>query len=182
MKSSGCDTQSYYECFANQVKLDHNISCVPKSLPSIGKVDLTEISFCRNETEEYLAWNHMYETIYYSLTDDLCPKLCTIEEYHGRIDYKDDKTVTGMSNYTLVLYVRYGRPYKMSVSREYLVYDFIGMVGSVGGTLGMFIGFSFYEVINKCCESSYSLKWQCVQISKCISAISLAFAKMKNVM
>ena len=119
---------------------------------------MTEISFCRNETEEHLAWNHMYETIYYSLTDDLCPKLCTIEEYHGRIDYKDDKTVTGMSNYTLVLYVRYGRPYKMSVSREYLVYDFIGMVGSVGGTLGMFIGFSFYEVISKCCESLKKLK------------------------
>ena len=97
-------------------------------------MDLTEIGFCGNDTEEYFAWNHMYKTIYYSLTDDLCPKLCTIEEYKGVIDYKDDKTLTQASNYSLVLYVRYGRPYKMTVSKEYLVYDFIGMFGSVGGT------------------------------------------------
>ena len=51
-------------------------------------MDLTEIGFCGNDTEEYFAWNHMYKTIYYSLTDDLCPKLCTIEEYKGRIDYR----------------------------------------------------------------------------------------------
>ena len=101
----------------------------------------------------------MYQYIYYSLTDDLCPKLCTIEEYNGKIDYKDDKIITQTLNHSLVLYVRYGRPYKMTVSREYLVYDFIGMVGSVGGTLGMFIGFSFYEVISKCCESLKKLKF-----------------------
>ena len=88
LKSSGCGTQSYFECFANQVKLDPYIYCIPRSLPSIGKVDLTEIGFCGNDTEEYFAWNHMYKTIYYSLTDDLCPKLCTIEEYKGRIDYR----------------------------------------------------------------------------------------------
>ena len=32
------------------------------------------------------------------------------------------------------------------VEKEYLIYDFIGIVGSVGGTLGLFIGFSFYDL------------------------------------
>ena len=81
LKSSGWGTQSHYECFANQVRLDPNITCIPRSLSSIGKVDLSEINFCKNETEEYLAWTYMYQNVYYSLTDDLCPKLCTIEEY-----------------------------------------------------------------------------------------------------
>ena len=36
---------------------------------------------------------------------------------------------------------------KMNVYEEYLIYDVKGMVGSIGGTLGLFIGFSFYNVI-----------------------------------
>ena len=30
---------------------------------------------------------------------------------------------------------------------EYLIYDIIGMVGSVGGTLGLFTGFSFAYIV-----------------------------------
>jgi len=32
---------------------------------------------------------------------------------------------------------------KMKVDEEYLVQDFVGMLGSIGGTLGLFVGFSF---------------------------------------
>ena len=32
---------------------------------------------------------------------------------------------------------------------EYLVYDIDGMIGSIGGTLGLFIGFSFLDVIKE---------------------------------
>ena len=35
----------------------------------------------------------------------------------------------------------------MVVNEDYLIYDLEGLVGSVGGTLGMFIGFSFINVI-----------------------------------
>ena len=34
------------------------------------------------------------------------------------------------------------------VYEEYLIFDAIGMIGSVGGTLGMFIGFSMIGVIS----------------------------------
>ena len=40
----------------------------------------------------------------------------------------------------------------IDVFEEYLIYDLDGMVGSIGGTLGLFIGFSFLgsikEIIN----------------------------------
>ena len=35
----------------------------------------------------------------------------------------------------------------MKVHEEYLIYDEIGLIGSVGGTLGIFIGFSFSGVV-----------------------------------
>ena len=38
-------------------------------------------------------------------------------------------------------------PKTETVHEEYLIYDAIGLIGSVGGTLGMFIGFSFSNTI-----------------------------------
>ena len=37
---------------------------------------------------------------------------------------------------------------EMKVYEEYIIIDAISMIGSVGGTLGLFIGFSFSNVIN----------------------------------
>ena len=36
---------------------------------------------------------------------------------------------------------------KVKVSEEYKVYDFNGILGSVGGSLGLFIGFSFLDMM-----------------------------------
>ena len=35
----------------------------------------------------------------------------------------------------------------IEVFEEYLMYDIIGLVATIGGTLGLFIGFSFYDKI-----------------------------------
>ena len=32
-----------------------------------------------------------------------------------------------------------------TINEEYLIYDFSGMVGSLGGNLGLFVGFSFRD-------------------------------------
>ena len=37
----------------------------------------------------------------------------------------------------------------MKVHEEYLIYDEVGMIGSVGGTFGMFIGFSFANIVSQ---------------------------------
>ena len=36
----------------------------------------------------------------------------------------------------------------MKVQEEYLIYDEVGLIGSVGGTFGMFIGFSFANIVS----------------------------------
>ena len=49
--------------------------------------------------------------------------------------------------------INYYIPLKdMTIQKEYLIHDFIGMLGSIGGTLGMFIGFSFLGVISSLME------------------------------
>ena len=41
---------------------------------------------------------------------------------------------------------------KIEVNQEYVIYDGTGFVGSIGGTLGLFIGFSFRDVLETILE------------------------------
>ena len=41
---------------------------------------------------------------------------------------------------------QFAPPMMTEVIEEYLIFDMVGMIGSVGGTLGMCIGFSFSGV------------------------------------
>ena len=43
------------------------------------------------------------------------------------------------------------------VHMEYLIYDGIGMFGSIGGSLGLFVGFSLYDSICFILDSVYNM-------------------------
>ena len=45
------------------------------------------------------------------------------------------------------IYYKFVRPLKSKVYEEYLITDTIGLIGSVGGTLGLFVGFSFSNIL-----------------------------------
>ena len=45
-----------------------------------------------------------------------------------------------------ILGYRFTTPMMTTVYQEYLIFDMVGLIGSVGGTLGMCIGFSFSGV------------------------------------
>ena len=47
------------------------------------------------------------------------------------------------------------------VYEEYLIYDGLGLIGSVGGTLGMCVGFSFSSVINSIVSFLSFIKNKC---------------------
>ena len=40
-----------------------------------------------------------------------------------------------------------------NVYEEVLIFDEIGLVGTIGGSLGLFVGFSFLGFINPCMEA-----------------------------
>ena len=39
------------------------------------------------------------------------------------------------------------------IEREVLVYDTNDAIGAIGGSLGLFLGFSFFDVISKCLDN-----------------------------
>ena len=54
-------------------------------------------------------------------------------------------------NNSVVLQYRFAKE-EMDIKQEYLIYDTITMIGSVGGTLGLFIGFSIFTCISSIIE------------------------------
>ena len=68
-------------------------------------------------------------------------KPCTVLEYQGEKNYESNI----VNNETHIVY-QFAPPMMTNVQQEYLIFDTIGMIGSVGGTLGMCIGFSFSGV------------------------------------
>ena len=39
------------------------------------------------------------------------------------------------------------------IEKQVLVYDTIDVIGAIGGSLGLFLGFSFFNVISKCLDN-----------------------------
>ena len=64
-------------------------------------------------------------------------KSCQTLEFHGKVTMNRRSKVN--IHHTVTFYYLITQPKHVIVNEEYLVYDAIGMVGSVGGTLGMFI-------------------------------------------
>ena len=80
-----------------------------------------------------------------------CPKPCKITTYKDSLlDLKEPlylKTGQTLANFELV------KNNVRRIEKEVLVYDINDVIGAVGGSLGLFLGFSFFDVISKCLDN-----------------------------
>ena len=51
-----------------------------------------------------------------------------------------------MDKYSIMFQFTMQSPYEIEVNEEYLILDLVGFIGSIGGTLGLCIGFSFKDL------------------------------------
>ena len=66
------------------------------------------------------------------------PKIKDIKSEVGNVEDVEDE-------FTFKIIVEIGATRERQI--EYLIYDTLSLVGTVGGTLGLFVGFSFYDFI-----------------------------------
>ena len=76
-----------------------------------------------------------------------CSKPCTIIQYTGRVDFWDDDN-SNIEDSSFTLYLRFSLPLTSKVNQEYIIFDIFGLIGTVGGTFGIFIGFSCRDFLN----------------------------------
>ena len=118
--------------------------CIPfefTSLWSLSKVQ-GNLTICNNRTtvldENDFHWRR------FSLLAQNCQKPCEAIEYKGEPIRYDGWSEPGKLTFSVFFSMN-----EIKIQEEYLVYNAVDLVGIVGGNLGLFIGFSFYDKIKQ---------------------------------
>ena len=139
-----CQKESYFECITIQLdKMEFNDcpnKCIPNVFSNLGQNYNT--AFCQNDTvnEECIVRQIMEQEI-----GSYCKKSCLNLEYFGEVDLtmpyiQNCNELWSDSENCSSYYLKYtltNPDYVSKVYEEYYIYDTIGMMGSVGGTLGI---------------------------------------------
>ena len=142
-ESNECRTHPYNQevlhLSLKKMKGNCSFPCRPKM--TIGTTldqIIQHLPYCRNSSEV-----DCYDNAVYKAQKATRKMPCTKLEY--RIDRTTYRGVGNTSQATFGL--AFGSLH-VSVKEQYLVYDLIAMIGAVGGTMGLCIGFSFNDAIN----------------------------------
>ena len=129
-----CQEAPYYECIASQIDVlkDCANKCIPKELSIVEKNYST--AFCQDDRNvKYCIFDHKQEI------KSNCKKSCSHLEYFGEISLnmnnQSDEEDWNIYHFS---YVLTNQDFTYIVNEQYLIYDVIGMIGSVGGTVGTF--------------------------------------------
>ena len=135
-----CSYQSFYECASQFTAENFKASSTNCSIVSLPTLPICKSKKSDGVIQEF--WRN------FDAIRKQCPrKLCSTLQYSGDESiYKplndEDETVAFHYKFTDF------SPNLKTLYVEYLIYDAITMIGSVGGTLGMCIGFSFTGMIS----------------------------------
>ena len=135
---SNCTNVSFYECISRIYEINE-MKCLPGTYPSY-------LPVCKETNGKY--WDKFWYVWDEVTKNGQCPKLCKKIEYFAepvgsmKVKKFDPKAMFGFSLTFESL------NFMTLVNEEYLIYDTTSMIGSVGGTLGMCIGFSFTGVMS----------------------------------
>ena len=132
-QTNKCQKESYYKCIASQIDVTEFNECSNKCIPEIFKNMGTNYTtpFCQNDT------NNQRCILANKEVGMNCEKSCSIKEYIGET-YLNSPRSSDVKDRDLYYFKYRLNNLASKVYVEYLIYDSIGMVGSVGGTLGKF--------------------------------------------
>lgn len=120
--------------------------CVPYFL--VGLLNLTRandrMKICQEIGNEGIFEEYNKYVVPY-LTQH-CNKLCEKFSYKGSMQATIPETVPIEVCYWI-------GSKEVTYSEEYLIYDLKVIVGSIGGTMGLFLGFSLTGIVNKLCRA-----------------------------
>ena len=142
-----CTHDSFYKNLALKVRQANFSNCPRKcydySLPLVKQYN---IPICNETFEgEKECSNSVLDANLEGLEKNWNKKPCSILQYSGTLG----KEVYAPNNHTYAIWVQYPFHGVTTVYEEYFVFDTIGMIGEVGGTLGIFLNFSFTNVFTR---------------------------------
>ena len=143
-----CSEDSFYEYVASKLSEDSfdkcNNTCLITSLPN------DPYPICLNYNNWYSGINKGDSDCNFNIVNELIQNITNNDEHKKpclTTQYYGSSHEWEISKYIAEFKYKFALPLKSKVYQEYLIIDSIGLVGSVGGTLGVFIGFSFNNLI-----------------------------------
>ena len=165
-----CREDSFFHCYGHlllQSNFDNcTKKCLPHSLPKENMIHHEDIQLCQPSTKDHKCAKNIAFLLRLKLlardSQSVCKlKPCFITQHKGIMT---DETISDDPSYSrTVLYYNHA-PRTKTNYEEFIIYDFVEMLGSFGGTLGLFVGFSFVGCISTFLKYSvilmdYIIKW-----------------------
>ena len=136
MKSlSNCSNSGFYRCFHDELT-NQEFSTCPRKCFSISTF-LNATPICKTK-EEFQCAHDLARKLKKKTT---CYPACNQVTFDIASKYQDEVGKPGAKHNMIIAYKFITS--KIKVEEEYLIHDFVGMLGSIGGTLGLFVGFFF---------------------------------------
>ena len=177
-KKSDSDYVSEQQCFADEY-LFGNFSCHTKCLPIqmsgfryVG--DFSAIENCKNLDDEVCnngpaVWDELIPTF------RNCPQPCLETNYaKSQIEMMNNKYDYSLMNENEAFFHLHVELTQF-VYKELLVYDANDMIGSIGGSLGLFFGFAFFDIMSKLLDKFIDYVSTVASNKKLVSPVSNVF-------
>ena len=115
-----------------------NVSCVPTDYQTIIDLSNKSMPICeKTQGFDYTFYKRLEQS------ESNCTKMCTTLTYQGSVIYG---TGSSKNPRNMLIYFWFASK-EIKIHQEYLIFDTNGLIGSIGGSLGLFIGFSFYGAL-----------------------------------
>ena len=85
--------------------------------------------------------------------NEIILKPCTKLQYETHVTEWTPDTDNEQSLHSITFRVQFEIPQEVTVNEEFMIFDTVSMISSIGGTMGLCIGFSFLAV------SQWTLEW-----------------------
>ena len=139
LHSQKCNSESYYECLSSKL-VRADFSHCPRRCAAVSIIS-EDMPICATEAE-YKCGYQIVRKIHQDNSSSRCLPSCTkIDMKQIGVAYNDDQEGTKAKRN--IFFDFSFQNSIMKVEEEFLIHDFVAMLSSIGGTLGMCIGFSF---------------------------------------
>ena len=138
--------QSFMKCMLrNQVECfkwgNHHCKCIPENTHKthFQLFPISSWNVCTNDKEYACGFHEMLSCYFNKMVTEGCPLPCEKEVYQGQKMYFNRLSVDAN---TMLIEIKYSTM-NIEMHEEYEIQDIYSFIGTVGGSLGLFIGFSY---------------------------------------
>ena len=149
-----CMIESQIDCYMNES--NSNCRCIPAQSKTQFEIMNISLKYCQTNEEFGCARKRMHDCYFNKATSDKCPKPCKDYRYNAiQMEGEIDEEIKEKN---IINFVVAYRSVDEKVYQEYYIYDTFSFIGNVGGSLGLFIGFSYTDFLGNILDFVFK-KW-----------------------